>query len=95
MAASFRRVAIIGTGLIGGSFALALRKYFPDTVVVGWDKPRIMSMVVVLPAPFGPSSATISPGLIVTSTPRTARTGPKLLCIARKSTAAGPLVVGR
>jgi prephenate dehydrogenase len=38
MPASFRRVAIVGTGLIGGSFALALRKHFPDTVVVGWDK---------------------------------------------------------
>jgi prephenate dehydrogenase len=42
MAASFRRVAIIGTGLIGGSFALALRKYFPDSVVVGWDKPQVL-----------------------------------------------------
>jgi prephenate dehydrogenase len=42
MAASFRRVAIIGTGLIGGSFALALRKYFPDTVVAGWDKPGVL-----------------------------------------------------
>ncbi len=42
MAASFRRVAILGTGLIGGSFALALRKYFPDSVVVGWDKPQVL-----------------------------------------------------
>jgi len=42
MAASFRRVAILGTGLIGGSFALALRKHFPDTVVVGWDKPDVL-----------------------------------------------------
>lgn len=42
MAASFRRVAVIGTGLIGGSFALALRKYFPDTVVVGWDKAQVL-----------------------------------------------------
>jgi prephenate dehydrogenase len=42
MAASFRRVAILGTGLIGGSFALALRKYFPDSVVVGWDKPDVL-----------------------------------------------------
>jgi prephenate dehydrogenase len=38
-AASFRRVAVIGTGLIGGSFALALRRHYPDTIVVGWDKP--------------------------------------------------------
>src|SRR5579863_9864867 len=42
MAASFRRVAIVGTGLIGGSFALALRKHFPDSVVVGWDKPQVL-----------------------------------------------------
>jgi prephenate dehydrogenase len=42
MAASFRRVAILGTGLIGGSFALALRKYAPDTVVVGWDKGYVL-----------------------------------------------------
>ena len=42
MAASFRRVAVIGTGLIGGSFALALRKHFPDSVVVGWDKTHVL-----------------------------------------------------
>jgi prephenate dehydrogenase len=39
---AFRRVAILGTGLIGGSFALALRKYEPDTVVVGWDKGHVL-----------------------------------------------------
>jgi prephenate dehydrogenase len=42
MAAAFHRAAIIGTGLIGGSFALALRKHFPETVVVGWDKPQVL-----------------------------------------------------
>jgi prephenate dehydrogenase len=42
MATAFRRVAIIGTGLIGGSFALALRKSFPDSVVVGWDKAQVL-----------------------------------------------------
>jgi len=42
MAIPFRRVVIVGTGLIGGSFALALRKHFPDTVVVGWDKPDVL-----------------------------------------------------
>jgi len=31
----FRRVAIIGTGLIGGSFALALRRQFPEISIVG------------------------------------------------------------
>lgn len=34
----FRRAAIIGTGLIGGSFALALRKHFPAVSVVGFDR---------------------------------------------------------
>ena len=42
MATSFRRVAVVGTGLIGGSFALALRKHFPDMLVVGWDKPQVL-----------------------------------------------------
>jgi prephenate dehydrogenase len=42
MAATFRRVAIIGTGLIGGSFALAFRKTFPDSVVIGWDKAHVL-----------------------------------------------------
>src|SRR5580704_5692556 len=46
MAASFRRVAIVGTGLIGGSFALALRKYFQDSVVVGWDKAQVLRHAV-------------------------------------------------
>jgi len=34
----FRRVAIIGTGLIGGSFALALRELFPDVDLVGYSR---------------------------------------------------------
>jgi len=33
----FRRVAVIGTGLIGGSFALALRRQFPQTSLVGFS----------------------------------------------------------
>lgn len=33
----FRRIAVIGTGLIGGSFALAVRKNFPAIHVIGWD----------------------------------------------------------
>ena len=35
----FRRVAIIGTGLIGGSFALALRKQNAGVSVVGYARP--------------------------------------------------------
>lgn len=36
----FRRVAILGTGLIGGSFALALRKHFPEISTIGYDRPE-------------------------------------------------------
>jgi prephenate dehydrogenase len=34
----FSRVAILGTGLIGGSFGLALRKHFPDISIIGFDR---------------------------------------------------------
>jgi prephenate dehydrogenase len=34
------RVTILGTGLIGGSFALALRKYASDIHITGWDRPE-------------------------------------------------------
>jgi len=34
----FRRAAIIGTGLIGGSFALALRKQFPRISLIGYAR---------------------------------------------------------
>ena len=33
-----QRVAILGTGLIGGSFALALKKYATDLHLTGWDR---------------------------------------------------------
>jgi prephenate dehydrogenase len=46
MPAPFRRVAVIGTGLIGGSFALAFRKHFPNSAVVGWDKPDVLRHAV-------------------------------------------------
>ena len=42
MPAGFKRVAILGTGLIGGSFGLALRKLRPRPRVVGWDKPDVL-----------------------------------------------------
>ncbi|MGB7727555.1 MAG: prephenate dehydrogenase/arogenate dehydrogenase family protein [Candidatus Acidiferrum sp.] len=37
-----QRVTILGTGLIGGSFARALRKYMPDMHIVGWDRPEVI-----------------------------------------------------
>src|SRR5208283_4619409 len=38
-----QRVTILGTGLIGGSFALALRKYTPDMHIMGWDRPEVIA----------------------------------------------------
>jgi prephenate dehydrogenase len=35
---SFRRVAILGTGLIGGSFGLALRWQFPEVTITGYNR---------------------------------------------------------
>jgi prephenate dehydrogenase len=37
-----RRVTILGTGLIGGSFALALRKDLTDISIFGWDRPEVV-----------------------------------------------------
>src|ERR1700687_1354991 len=36
------RVTILGTGLIGGSFALALRQYTTEMHISGWDRPDII-----------------------------------------------------
>jgi prephenate dehydrogenase len=33
-----QRVTILGTGLIGGSFALALKRYATDLQITGWDR---------------------------------------------------------
>jgi prephenate dehydrogenase len=39
----FLRVAILGTGLIGGSFGLAVRREFPHIEVVGFDRPEVLA----------------------------------------------------
>jgi prephenate dehydrogenase len=36
------RITILGTGLIGGSFALALRKYTKEMHVSGWDRADVV-----------------------------------------------------
>jgi prephenate dehydrogenase len=38
----FRRIAVLGTGLIGGSFALAVRQRYPDAHIVGWDRSEVL-----------------------------------------------------
>jgi prephenate dehydrogenase len=45
-AVPFSRVAILGTGLIGGSFGLALRKHFPDISIVGYDRAEILQVAL-------------------------------------------------
>jgi prephenate dehydrogenase len=42
------RVAVLGTGLIGGSFALAARQAFPGIRIMGWDKPSVLERAVEL-----------------------------------------------
>jgi len=46
----FRRVAILGTGLIGGSFGLAFRRAYPGTTVIGWDHPEITERALAVGA---------------------------------------------
>src|SRR5438034_11785088 len=41
MEQSLQRVTIFGTGLIGGSLALALKRAFPGVRVAGVDKPEV------------------------------------------------------
>ncbi len=38
----FQRITIIGVGLIGGSFALAIKRRFPATHIIGCDKPAVL-----------------------------------------------------
>lgn len=42
----FRRVAIVGLGLIGGSIALAVRECWPGTRLTGVDAPAVLAHVV-------------------------------------------------
>ncbi len=41
-AAPFERVAVLGTGLIGSSFALAVGRHFPGARIVGWDREDVL-----------------------------------------------------
>lgn len=42
----FRRIAVLGTGLIGGSFALAVREHFPSSTITGLDREEIAARAV-------------------------------------------------
>ncbi len=43
MTLPFRRVALAGAGLVGGSFALALRRAFPTVPISGWDRAEVLA----------------------------------------------------
>jgi prephenate dehydrogenase len=58
-----RRVTILGTGLIGGSFALALRKDLTDISVSGWDRPEVVREKEVRNAFDGTFSGSLGPAL--------------------------------
>ena len=60
---SFRRAVVLGTGLIGGSFALALRKYAPEIRVAGWDRPNVLRDAVSRHAIHEAFSGDIAPAL--------------------------------
>lgn len=40
---TFRRIAVLGVGLMGGSFALALRQRRFRGEIVGWDRPEVLT----------------------------------------------------
>jgi prephenate dehydrogenase len=42
------RIAVLGTGLIGGSFALAVRQVLPGIRIAGWDKPGVLERALEL-----------------------------------------------
>jgi len=42
----WKRVTILGTGLIGGSFALAVRGHLPGAKFTGWDRAEVLSQAV-------------------------------------------------
>jgi prephenate dehydrogenase len=57
------RVTILGTGLIGGSFAHALRKYTTDIHIAGWDRPDVVREAQSLGAIDAAFSADLAPAL--------------------------------
>src|SRR5712692_6839605 len=57
------RVTILGTGLIGGSFALALRKYTTGMHISGWDRADIVSEAHARGAIHSPFYGELAPAL--------------------------------
>jgi prephenate dehydrogenase len=57
------RVTILGTGLIGGSFALAMRKYTTDMHITGWDRAEVIREAQSLRAIDAGFSGELAPAL--------------------------------
>ncbi len=57
------RVTILGTGLIGGSFALALRKYTTGMHITGWDRAEVVREAQSLGAIDAGFSGELAPAL--------------------------------
>ncbi len=57
------RITILGTGLIGGSFAHALRKYTAGIHIAGWDRPDVVREAQSLGAIDAAFSAELAPAL--------------------------------
>jgi len=63
MAHLLQRVAILGTGLIGGSFAKALRRYTPDMHIAGWDREDVAQQLKASGAVNEAFSSAIEPAI--------------------------------
>jgi|SRR5579862_2094892 len=48
--AAFNQIAILGTGLIGGSFGLAVREYWQSVKITGWDRANVLDRAVAMGA---------------------------------------------
>jgi prephenate dehydrogenase len=72
-AAFMKQITIIGTGLIGGSLALALKKHAPDVRIVGCDREPVLKQALKLGAIDDgssiPEQAVRDSDLIVLATP--------------------------
>jgi len=57
------RATILGTGLVGGSFALALRKYTTGIRISGWDRANVVSEAHARDAIDAPFYSELAPAL--------------------------------
>jgi prephenate dehydrogenase len=90
----FKRITIIGVGLIGGSLALAIKHRFPVVHIIGVDKPQILKRAlernVIDIAERSIERAAHSADLVIIAAPVFAIT--KLLPIVAKNTAPHAIV---